>query len=88
MTRGYMLEHDEERYSARRQKIYSFMRIPRDLERFMVYGIMQCADSFLYIQLFVVGSNASLSIIRNRFFFGLFGCALPFSCFFYKKKSK
>lgn len=48
-----MLEHDEERYSARRQKIYSFMRIPRDLERFMVYGIMQCADSFLYIHTFL-----------------------------------
>ncbi|XP_030374109.1 protein TAPT1 homolog [Scaptodrosophila lebanonensis] len=53
LTRGYMLEHDEERYSARRQKIYSFMRIPRDLERFMVYGIMQCADSFLYIHTFL-----------------------------------
>ncbi|KAH8310346.1 hypothetical protein KR044_000865 [Drosophila immigrans] len=53
MTRGYLLEHDEERYSARRQKIYSFMRIPRDLERFMVYGIMQCADSFLYIHTFL-----------------------------------
>ncbi|XP_064546365.1 protein TAPT1 homolog [Drosophila montana] len=53
MTRGYMLEHDEERYSARRQKIYSFMRIPRDLERFMVYGIMQCADSFFYIHTFL-----------------------------------
>ncbi|XP_034130504.1 protein TAPT1 homolog isoform X2 [Drosophila guanche] len=53
MTRGYMLEHDEERYSARRQKIYSFMRIPRDLERFMIYGIMQCADSFFYIHTFL-----------------------------------
>ncbi|TMW39599.1 hypothetical protein DOY81_015321, partial [Sarcophaga bullata] len=29
------------------------MRIPRDLERFMVYGIMQCADSFLYIHTFL-----------------------------------
>ncbi|TMW41106.1 hypothetical protein DOY81_013814 [Sarcophaga bullata] len=47
------MEHDEERYTARRKKIYSFMRIPRDLERFMVYGIMQCADSFLYIHTFL-----------------------------------
>ncbi|KAL9897002.1 protein TAPT1 homolog [Glossina fuscipes fuscipes] len=53
LTRGYLLEHDEERYTARRKKIYSFMRIPRDLERFMVYGIMQCADSFLYIHTFL-----------------------------------
>ena len=43
----------QERYSARRQKIYSFIRIPRDLERFMLYGIMQCADSFLYIHTFL-----------------------------------
>ncbi|XP_037952615.1 protein TAPT1 homolog [Teleopsis dalmanni] len=53
MTRSYMLEHDEERFTARRQKIYSFIRIPRDLERFIVYGIMQCADSFLYIHTFL-----------------------------------
>ncbi|CAD6996510.1 unnamed protein product [Ceratitis capitata] len=53
LTRGYILEHDEERYTARRQKIYSFMRIPRDLERFITYGIIQCADSFLYIHTFL-----------------------------------
>lgn len=53
LTRGYVLEHDEERYSARREKIYSFMRIPRELEKFMAYGFLQCADSFLYIFTFL-----------------------------------
>ncbi|XP_055905297.1 protein TAPT1 homolog [Eupeodes corollae] len=53
MTRGYILEHDEERYSARRQKIYSFMKIPREVEKFMGYGVIQCADSFLYIHTFL-----------------------------------
>lgn len=41
LTRGYQLEHDEERYSARREKIYSFMKIPRELEKFMAYGFFQ-----------------------------------------------
>uniref|UniRef100_A0A1Q3FXG3 Putative membrane protein n=1 Tax=Culex tarsalis TaxID=7177 RepID=A0A1Q3FXG3_CULTA len=53
LTRGYVLEHDEERYSARREKIYSFMKIPRELEGFMAYGVLQCADSFLYIYTFL-----------------------------------
>ncbi|XP_058822989.1 protein TAPT1 homolog [Topomyia yanbarensis] len=53
LTRGYVLEHDEERYSARREKIYSFMKIPRELESFMAYGVLQCADSFLYIYTFL-----------------------------------
>ncbi|XP_055676739.1 protein TAPT1 homolog [Lutzomyia longipalpis] len=53
LTRGYMLEHDEERYSARRQKIYAFMKIPREVESFIFYGVLQCADSFLYIHTFL-----------------------------------
>ncbi|XP_053681291.1 protein TAPT1 homolog [Anopheles nili] len=53
LTRGYVLEHDEERYSARREKIYSFLKIPRELESFMLYGVLQCADSFLYIYTFL-----------------------------------
>lgn len=53
LNRGYCLDHDEERYTARREKIYSFMKIPRELERFLSYGCMQCADSFLYIFTFL-----------------------------------
>lgn len=53
LTRGYVLEHDEERYEARREKIYSFIKIPRELEKFMIYGFLQCADSFLYIYTFL-----------------------------------
>lgn len=53
LTRGYVLEHDEERYSARREKIYNFMTIPRELEKFMIYGVLQCVDSFLYIHTFL-----------------------------------
>ncbi|KAK5649484.1 hypothetical protein RI129_000513 [Pyrocoelia pectoralis] len=53
LTRGYVLEHDEERYSARREKVYSFMRIPRAVEKFMIYGFMQCTDSFFFVYTFL-----------------------------------
>lgn len=53
LTRGYQLEHDEERFSARREKIYSFMKIPREVEKFMAYGFLQCADSFLFVYTFL-----------------------------------
>ena len=41
LTRGYHLEQDEERFSAQREKIYSFMQIPREVEKFMTYGFFQ-----------------------------------------------
>ncbi|XP_023025545.1 protein TAPT1 homolog [Leptinotarsa decemlineata] len=53
LTRDYQLDNAEERFSARREKIYSFMRIPKEVERFMRYGLMQCADSFLYVYTFL-----------------------------------
>lgn len=49
LNRDYFLEYDEERFSARREKVYSFMKIPREVERFMRYGFMQCTDSFLFV---------------------------------------
>ena len=53
LTRGYLLEHDEERFSARREKVYSFIKIPQDLEKFMAYGFFQCADSLLFVYTFL-----------------------------------
>ncbi|XP_044737593.1 protein TAPT1 homolog isoform X2 [Chrysoperla carnea] len=53
LTRGYLLENDEEQYAARREKVYSFMNIPREMEKFMIYGFLQCADSFLYVYTFL-----------------------------------
>ena len=31
VTRSYMLEHDQERYRSKREKMYAFMRIPRSV---------------------------------------------------------
>ncbi|XP_033207655.1 protein TAPT1 homolog isoform X2 [Belonocnema kinseyi] len=53
LTRGYHLEQDEERFSAQREKMYSFMKIPREVEKFMTYGFFQCADSFLFVYTFL-----------------------------------
>ncbi|XP_014240836.1 protein TAPT1 homolog isoform X2 [Cimex lectularius] len=53
LRRSYALEHDEEQYAARREKVYSFMKIPPEVEKFMIYGFMQCADSFLFVYTFL-----------------------------------
>jgi hypothetical protein len=53
LTRDYMLEQDEDRFTAKREKIYSFFKIPREVEKFMAYGFFQCADSFLFVFTFL-----------------------------------
>ncbi|XP_026812293.1 protein TAPT1 homolog [Rhopalosiphum maidis] len=51
--RGYSLENDEKEFSDRREKVYTFMKIPLEVERFMFYGFCQCADSFLFVYTFL-----------------------------------
>lgn len=33
LTRGYFLEHNEAKYTERREKVYTCMRIPKELEK-------------------------------------------------------
>ncbi|KAI2656990.1 Transmembrane anterior posterior transformation protein 1 [Labeo rohita] len=49
LTRGYFLEHNEAKYTERRERVYTCMRIPRELERLMIFGIFLCLDAFLYV---------------------------------------
>uniref|UniRef100_A0A673NHI3 Transmembrane anterior posterior transformation protein 1 homolog n=1 Tax=Sinocyclocheilus rhinocerous TaxID=307959 RepID=A0A673NHI3_9TELE len=49
LTRGYFLEHNEAKYTERRERVYTCMRIPRELERLMVFGFFLCLDAFLYV---------------------------------------
>ncbi|CAN7938917.1 unnamed protein product, partial [Ixodes hexagonus] len=49
LRRGYYLENDEQRYEDRREKFYIFFKIPRELEKFILYGFFQCADAFLFV---------------------------------------
>ncbi|XP_029020384.1 transmembrane anterior posterior transformation protein 1 homolog isoform X2 [Betta splendens] len=49
LTRGYFLEHNEAKYTERREKIYTCMRIPKELEKLMLFGFFLCVDAFLYV---------------------------------------
>jgi len=53
LKRGYTLENDEEHYRARREKVYNFWKIPWEVEKFMMFGFLQCADSFLFVYTFL-----------------------------------
>lgn len=47
--RGYSLENDEKEFSDRREKVYTFMKIPLEVERFMFYGFCQVCIYFITI---------------------------------------
>ncbi|XP_028815463.1 transmembrane anterior posterior transformation protein 1 homolog isoform X2 [Denticeps clupeoides] len=49
LTRGYFLEHNEAKYTERRERVYTCMRIPKELERLMTFGMFLCLDAFLYV---------------------------------------
>ncbi|XP_075472725.1 transmembrane anterior posterior transformation protein 1 homolog [Ascaphus truei] len=49
LTRGYFLEHNEAKYTERRERVYTCLRIPRELEKLMVFGYFLCLDAFLYV---------------------------------------
>ncbi|CAB3398746.1 unnamed protein product [Caenorhabditis bovis] len=53
LTRGYSLHNDHARFSEKRRKIYAFLRIPLELERFLSYGLLQCIDAFFYLFTFL-----------------------------------
>eukprot|EP00096_Caligus_rogercresseyi_P011143 TRINITY_DN4293_c0_g1_i1.p1 TRINITY_DN4293_c0_g1~~TRINITY_DN4293_c0_g1_i1.p1 ORF type:complete len:504 (+),score=59.00 TRINITY_DN4293_c0_g1_i1:269-1780(+) len=53
ITREYVLQNDEGRYTIRRRKMYAFITIPFALETFMSYGILHCLDSFLFVVTFL-----------------------------------
>uniref|UniRef100_T1JP60 Protein TAPT1 homolog n=1 Tax=Strigamia maritima TaxID=126957 RepID=T1JP60_STRMM len=53
LTRGYLLENDGSRYAERREKVYAFMKMPREVEKFMAYGFFQCVDAFLFVFTFL-----------------------------------
>lgn len=37
LTRGYFLEHNEAKYTERRERVYTCMRIPRELEKVLLF---------------------------------------------------
>ncbi|XP_028391533.1 transmembrane anterior posterior transformation protein 1 homolog [Dendronephthya gigantea] len=49
MTRGYLFEEQEEKYIDQREKVYTFMKTPRELEKLMWFGFLLCLDCFLFV---------------------------------------
>jgi hypothetical protein len=49
VRRGYFLANDEQRFTDKRQKVYVFLTVPKELEKFMWYGFFQCVDAFLFV---------------------------------------
>ncbi|KAM8940291.1 transmembrane anterior posterior transformation protein 1 homolog [Pelodytes ibericus] len=49
LTRGYFLEHNEAKYKERRERVYTCLRIPKELEKLMIFGFFLCLDAFLYV---------------------------------------
>lgn len=49
LTRGYELENDEKRYTERRRKFHTFLKVPYEFERFMLQAYVQIVDSFLFV---------------------------------------
>ncbi|CAG2256414.1 TAPT1 [Mytilus edulis] len=53
LTRGYLLESNQEKFTERRQRVYTFMKTPRELEKFLFYGYLHLMDAFLFIFTFL-----------------------------------
>ncbi|KRX16912.1 Protein TAPT1 -like protein [Trichinella nelsoni] len=77
LVRGYALESDEARYVERRRKIYALLRIPRELEKFLFCGLLQCTDAFLYVFTFL---PLRFLIAVGHFCQGRFGCSPSERC--------
>ena len=48
LQHGYELTNDPQRFKEKRRKVYAFFEVPRELEKFLFYGFLQCVDAFLY----------------------------------------
>lgn len=49
LRRGYILENDKHRYTERRQKFYTFLKVPIEFEKFMFQAYIQIVDAFLFV---------------------------------------
>lgn len=49
VTRGYLFEEQGEKYIEQREKVYTFMKTPRELEKLMWFGFLLCLDCFLFV---------------------------------------
>ena len=53
LKRNYMLEYNEKKLRERRKRVYTFAKTPKELEKFLLFGLLLCLDVFLFIFTFL-----------------------------------
>ncbi|XP_059172567.1 transmembrane anterior posterior transformation protein 1 homolog [Physella acuta] len=53
LTRDYRLEGDASEFVERRDRVYTSVNTPKNLEKFCAFGFLQCLDSILYMVTFL-----------------------------------
>lgn len=53
LTKHYRLEADASEFVERRDRVYTSVYTPKNLEKFLAFGFLQCLDSILYMVTFL-----------------------------------
>lgn len=70
---GKLMELEEDKYTERREKVYTFMKIPREFEKLMIFGFMLCLDCFLFMFTFL---PLRLIVVMYKIITGLLFCRM------------
>ncbi|XP_033098362.1 transmembrane anterior posterior transformation protein 1 homolog [Anneissia japonica] len=63
LTRGYFLQHDEAKYEQKRERVYTFFKIQKEVEKMMWYGFFLCMDAFLFLFTFLP-MRVSIALVK------------------------
>ncbi|XP_065183935.1 transmembrane anterior posterior transformation protein 1-like isoform X2 [Sycon ciliatum] len=56
LTRGYLSQPSQDEsdsFAERRERVYTFMKTPRELEKLILFGFALCLDAFLFVFTFL-----------------------------------
>uniref|UniRef100_A0AC35UCQ9 G_PROTEIN_RECEP_F3_4 domain-containing protein n=1 Tax=Rhabditophanes sp. KR3021 TaxID=114890 RepID=A0AC35UCQ9_9BILA len=53
ITNDYSLNNDTSMFMEKRKKVYAFLKIPSELEKFISFGLLQCFDAFCHVFTFL-----------------------------------
>ena len=53
LTHGYLVDQNDARYVERRERVYTFLKQPVEIEKMMIYGVLLCLDVFLHVFTFL-----------------------------------
>ncbi|XP_047128950.1 transmembrane anterior posterior transformation protein 1 homolog isoform X1 [Hydra vulgaris] len=53
LKRDYLLQQNEKKLMERRKRVYTFVKTPKELEKFLLFGFLLCFDVFLFVFTFL-----------------------------------